>query len=193
MLPPAAEPGASGTDADPHVWLDPREATRIASHMIAALEGRGLVRAGSLASRVDAFASEMKAAEAELQESFTPVRERPFFVMHDGYTHFVRRFGLNQAGAVALDEEHSPGARTLYTLRSRLREAGAVCLVTEPGVNPSLLRALTDGSTARVLALDPLALDAPATTQGFGTFLRDIGHRLANCLGGGIQETPTHD
>jgi zinc transport system substrate-binding protein len=180
-------PGTSA-DADPHIWLDPRQASFVATRMIATLEQRGLIAHGALTPRLKAFAAQMRATELAMNQELEPVRQRPLFVMHDGYGHLVRRFGLNQAGALTLDEEHAPGARTLAALRARLKSAGRVCLLTEPGVNGSLRATLIEGSDARVLEMDPLAYDSAANEHAFALFLRDTGHRLAQCLGADQQD-----
>ena len=186
----SADPASS---ADPHVWLDPRAAVQIAARMIAALEAQGQIERGSLAPSLAAFAAEMQATEAAMREEFAAVRATPFFVIHDGYGHLVHRFGLHQAGALSLDEEHTPGARTLAALRARLRDTDAACVLTEPGVNPSLLAALTEGSGARLLELDPMAYNSAEDAHSFARFLRVTGQRLTACLKPTSLESATHE
>jgi zinc transport system substrate-binding protein len=188
----APSPGTNAA-ADPHIWLDPRQAIVIATRMTATLEQRGLLTRGALTPRLEAFTAQMQATERAMNKELEPVRQRPLFVMHDGYGHLVRRFGLNQAGALTLDEEHAPGARTLTALRTRLQSAGRVCLLTEPGVNIGLRNTLIEGSNARVLEMDPLAYDSAEDEHAFALFLRDTGHRLAQCLGDDQQDTQHHE
>ncbi|MGA0314958.1 MAG: metal ABC transporter solute-binding protein, Zn/Mn family, partial [Alphaproteobacteria bacterium] len=79
---------------DMHVWLDPKNAVRMAKAIVRALskvfpENKDIYR--SNARKLVASISE---ADEELENYFAKNKARPFIVFHDAYQYFEKRYGL---------------------------------------------------------------------------------------------------
>ena len=177
--------------ADPHLWLDPRQATAMARTIVATLAAQGILDATQQQSRLAEFATLMQATERDINTELADVQQVPFVAMHDAWGHFVRRFKLNQVAVLAVDAEHQGGARALAGMRHQVHESGAVCLLHEPFANPRQVAAVTEGTTLRALELDTLAVSAPDTAHGYAEFLKNMAHTLAECLRQPPQATTT--
>jgi zinc transport system substrate-binding protein len=173
---------APGDGADPHLWLDPRAAVVMARQLGERLEQLGVLEAPQREARVSAFERQMQAREAAIAREFSGLEQLPFLVMHDGYAHFVRRFGLNQAGALATAHERQPGARAIATMRALARDSGARCLLRSAEDNAAVAATIAEGTALRVIVLDPLAREAPAGEDGFDRFLQQFAGTIAACL-----------
>ncbi|HMV71583.1 MAG TPA: zinc ABC transporter substrate-binding protein [Pseudomonadales bacterium] len=183
LLPSLGLPPRADGVVDPHVWLDPRLALALATHIERVLLERGLVREGEL--DIAAFAASMHETEAHMAAELAGLQNRPFAAMHDGYGYFVRRFALRAPAVLALDAEQQVGARTLARMRREVRDHAAQCLLAErSGGNRRLAQAIAAGSGIPVVELDSLAADVPAGPDAFARFLVDFARGVAGCLRG---------
>lgn len=173
---------AAGSEADPHLWLDPRQAVAIAGVLAARLREQGLLDEAQAAPALARFEESMRRREAAIAASLAGVEQVPFISMHDGLRVFVARFGLAQAGALPATHERQPGARSLAALRRVAIERGVGCLFREPGDSDDLARTLAEGTAMRIVELDVLARQAPDTVQGFDEFLQNLAQTMADCL-----------
>lgn len=176
---PAAEGGR-----DPHLWLDAdnaRAIVRVAAETLAEMEPADGSRYAANASRAMAA---IAALDRALDRRLAPVRELPFLVAHDAYRYFTARYGLAAVGAVASSPERQPGARRLAELRRVVREHDVRCLLTEPGFEPALARALADEVGARTGVLDPLGVGAAAGPGAWFEMMRANATALLDCLRG---------
>ncbi len=168
---------------DPHVWLDPRLALGLATHIEQVLVARGFVQEADL--DLAAFAASMRETETRMAAELAGLESRPFAAMHDGYGYFVRRFGLQTPVVLALDAEQQVGARTLARMRREVHDHGAQCLLAErSGGNRRLAQAIAEGGAVPVVELDSLAADVPAGHDAFARFLVDFARDVAGCLRG---------
>ena len=172
-----------GNDAnDPHLWVDPRSAEAIAQLIGTELRARDLVDGAVLDARLAAFDAAMAAREQAMSQELAPLRRVPFASLHDGLGPLVRRFGLNQVGALPATHEQQPGARSVATLRRTLAASGAVCLFRESADRAALAATLSEGLPLRVVELDPLAAAARDDVNAFDDYLAGLGHAIAACL-----------
>lgn len=179
--------GAPGED--PHLWLDPRLALGIGRYVAAELERRGLVPRAELAPRLAVFEARMREREAAISAELAGLERVPFLSMHDGYRHFVRRFGLNQVAALPARHEHQPGARAVAGMHAAALRHGAVCLLRERADSASLAASIAAQTGMRTVELDPLARETLGGEHGFDAFLEHFSGALATCLRGGPRES----
>jgi len=171
-------------EEDPHVWLDPILAIEVAGLISQELEHRALVSREVLQQRRMAFDAQMRERELATARELADLRQVPFVVMHDGYHHFVQRFGLRQVAAVTATHEHQPGARALAGLRRTARAEGAVCLLRDRADNAALARGIAQDLALRVAEVDILARAEDGPGTDFDRFLKDFATSVADCLRG---------
>ncbi len=164
--------------ADPHLWLDPRNAAVIALALADRLAGLDLENADFYAARAQDFAGRMTRLDETLGRRLAAVQEKGFAVYHEGYLHFVERYRLRQLGFVTYIPEHRPGARHLYQLRRTLKDE-AVCLFVEPYYDPRGARDLAAELKLTLGTLDPMGSEQVETYEQLLTALAD---NLSACL-----------
>jgi zinc transport system substrate-binding protein len=186
---PSTGPSTGPGRIDPHLWLDPANARRMAAIFAAVLAEADPDNGAVYRANATDLAARLDALDAELRRRLTPLRGVPYMVFHDAFAYFQARYGLNRIGAVTRNPEIRPGARHLAALRRRIREEGVVCVFTEPQFNPALVEALTEGTGARVATLDPLGVAlgvAPGTgAEAYFVLMRALAAAVADCLEGG--------
>lgn len=178
------ESGHDGHETDPHIWLDPVNGGAMADAVANALTAADPANAAAYAANAAAFKAEIGVIADELEAALAPVRGRPFVVFHDAYHYFEARFGVEAAGAVALSDASSPGPARVEEIRALIRNAGAVCVFSEPQFDKRLVMRLIEDTGARSGELDPQGADIAPGPGLYPALLRKLGDDLAACLDG---------
>ena len=170
-------------EGDMHFWLDPQNAALMVDAIAGALVKVDPANAAAYEANAEREKAELAGLEAELTATLAPVAGKPFLVFHDAYQYFENRFGLTVAGSVTVTPDVMPGAQRIDALRARVAELGATCVFAEPNFEPTIIAAITEGSTAKAGVLDP---EGGALTEGpnlYPELLRGLANGLLDCLG----------
>lgn len=182
----ADDDGDHDDGADPHVWLDPRNARAMVKAIAAALVAADPDNAATYRANAETLDGRLVALEGELAALLAPVAGRPFIVFHDAYHYFEARFGVTAAGSITVNPELAPGAERLAAIRERIAGAGALCVFTEPQFPPRIVAILIDGTGARTGVLDAEGgFDLPDGPDLYFGLMRELAGNLAGCLAGG--------
>jgi zinc transport system substrate-binding protein len=167
---------------DPHIWLSPANALTIAQWMKADLEALYPDQQAQLAANLQRFEARITAEQEALQTRFAPLKDKPYFVFHDGYGYLEEYLGIEHRGVFSLAHEIQPGARHVNTLRHQLRSAGRACVFSEPQFTPRLVNSLTDGLPVETAQLDPLGANIEVGADGYIELLNSLTSSWAGCL-----------
>ena len=167
---------------DPHLWLNPQNATLIATQLAQKLAILQPEKAALFNQRAAAFNQQMQVLDQQLQTELAPVKNRGFAVYHEGYSHFVQHYGLQQLTYITFTPERRPGARHLAELRTDLKVKGGVCLFSEPYQQQDSLDALARELQLHQGQLDPIG-DAGVTS--YGQLLANLAQAFLTCLADG--------
>jgi zinc transport system substrate-binding protein len=142
---------------DPHVWLSPKHAIVICANIRVALAELDPAHDDYFASRAEELVDEIERVDAEIARMLAPYRGREIFVYHPAYGYFTDAYGLTQ---VEIEERGSiPGPKHLAKLVERAKAARARVIFVQPQVSDTYARTVADAIGARVVPLDPLAMD----------------------------------
>lgn len=167
---------------DAHIWLSPTNASVIAGYMAEDLASLYPQHAERLQTNLTAFRQRLAKLDEQLKARLAPLKDKPYFVFHDGYGYFEDHYGIRPQGIFSLSHEVQPGARHVNQLRQRLQAAGPSCVFTEPQFTPRLVNSLTQGLPVSVGILDPLGGATEVGPTGYEQMLADTGNALADCL-----------
>jgi zinc transport system substrate-binding protein len=169
-------------ESNPHIWLDPLNAKRIVAAAVDALadldpsnEGRYRRNGAAVGARLDAL-------DAELQETFRPVKEAPFIVFHDAYHYIEARYDLRAVGSITVSPDRAPGAKRLREIRRKILDAGAACVFSEPQFQPALVETVVQGTPAKTAVLDPMGADLAPGPEAYFELMRNLATALTGCL-----------
>jgi zinc transport system substrate-binding protein len=163
---------------DPHLWLDPRNAIVVAQALTATLAQIDATNAAQYRENLRLFVARLTALDQKLQVYLKPFAEVGFAVYHEGFGHFVGRYGLKQLDYVTFTPEQKPGAKHLHGLRKKLAKQGK-CLFLEPYNDMQSARELAQELHLHLGTLDALG------TEGVTTYLQlleQMGGAFSACL-----------
>jgi zinc transport system substrate-binding protein len=169
-------------EGDMHFWLDPENAKLMVTQIATTLAEADPENATAYQANAEAELVKLDALEAELVATLAPVADRPFIVFHDAYQYFEARFGLDLAGSVTVTPDVMPGAARIDELKAKVSSLGATCVFAEPNFEPTIIAAISEGTSAKTGVLDP---EGGALTEGpelYQTLLRGLAKSLVDCL-----------
>lgn len=172
---------------DPHLWLDPENATALAPVIAAALGRADPARAETYRQNARRLVAQLRTLTQEMRDIVRPVAHRPFIAGHDALGYFSARFDLDDRGAVTPDPDLRPGARRLREVAQQMKEQGIICLFTDTTIPPDSMAVLTEGSGARVARLDFLGQAMPDSggldgAAVYARLMRDLATGIRDCL-----------
>lgn len=166
---------------DPHLWLAPNNAAKIAALIGERLAALDSEHADTYRTNVRRFTEHMLVLDRDLTTRLAPVKTRPFIVFHDAYQYFEHHYGLNGAGSITLSPEEQPSAARVAALRTRIESGKIACIYAEPQFSPALLAPLTEGTKAGVGTLNPDASDLPVNVELYPAYLTRLVEDFLAC------------
>ena len=167
---------------DMHIWLDPVNAGVMARLIAGTLSEIDPDNATTYAANTVTLLQRLEDLTTEIVADMRPVRDKPFIVFHDAYRYFEDRFGLTAAGSGVIGSERSPGARRILELRDKIQELGVTCVFAEPGINPSLIDVIIEGTQARIGILNPIGATIESGPDAYFTLMRNMATSFRECL-----------
>jgi len=170
---------------DGHIWLDPRNAAGIVSITRDSLSQLDPSNASVYQANADATLKRLDQLEIDIRAQLSPVAGQPFLTSHDALQYFDRYFGLNAAGSITVSPDRAPSARRLAEIEQRVTELGAVCLLSEPEYQPSVMNVIQDAAQTQVGQVDPLGLLVEPGKDLYFDLMANLSINLVQCLGDG--------
>lgn len=168
---------------DLHVWMSPS----IALHTAVAIHKHLLELFPEQKDKLDANLQDFKMQIAHLSEKvgsiLRPVQNNAYIVFHDGYGYFESFAGLHNVGHFTVNPEVAPGARTLKEIKQKIQQQNVTCVFTEPQFRPSVVNAVTRGTSVNIGTLDPLGEKVSLGKDSYIQFLEQLSRQYASCLG----------
>lgn len=165
-----------------HLWLSPEIARMTAVSIYDQLIKLHPGSKKRLDKNLKAFEAQEAQAEQKVAEMLYPVRKKGYFVFHDAYGYFEKKFNLNPLGYFTLNPSIQPGAERLHQIKSQIIAQKAVCIFAEPQFRPAIIKALAQGTAVRSGTLDPLGSDIPVDKDSYIKFLLELSTQYYNCL-----------
>ncbi len=160
---------------DPHVWLSPAHARRIAAVITKELSALDPDSGRVYTQRRIDLDRRLAELDEALRAQLAPCAGRELWVFHPAYGYFAESYGLEQ---VAIEEGGlEPGSRRLGELVERARAAELRAIFVQPQFSQAEARRIADEIGAELVVLDPLPAD-------YESGLRAMGATIAKALCG---------
>lgn len=186
---PVRDAGGAGQGAvpegaafiDPHLWLDPGNAKALVLETVRVLSALDPAHAAIYGANADAVAARLDQLDADLRTAFAGLQAKPFVTFHDVTQYLERRYGLH-ASAIAFSPERQPSAARIAAVRERIAALGAPCVFAEPQFPPKLIETVTEGTGAKLGALDETGSTIAPGPDHYFLFMEKVAASLKECL-----------
>jgi zinc transport system substrate-binding protein len=169
-------------EVDAHIWLDPQNALLMSDEIEKTLVAADPDNAAKYIANTMKLKADITALQTEIQTTLEPVKDKGFIVFHDAYQYFEARFGVTILGSMTASPEVMAGAERLTELKAKLTQLKATCVFAEPNFEPKLVKAIVEGTPAKIATLDPEASGIPEGPALYGQMMRGIATSIRDCL-----------
>jgi ABC-type Zn uptake system ZnuABC Zn-binding protein ZnuA len=173
---------------NPHLWLDPDDATTYAGAIATALTRLDPAGAASFAEKAKAFGGQMAALKQwglDLVGTL-PADGRRLIAFHDALPYLARAYGLEIPGVILKAPGQDPSAADIATLVDVIRANHIRVVVSEVQFSDKLARTVADETGATIVSdlYDDSLGDPPIDT--YEALVRyDLEHLVAGLKGSG--------
>jgi zinc transport system substrate-binding protein len=167
---------------DPHVWLGPEESRQVARAISAKLQSIDPDNKAAYQEKLAAFERTLDKTIEEILVKLEPIQDQGYYVFHDAYGYYEEFFKMNNLGHFTVSPERKPGAKTLISIKTTLREQQVKCVFAEPQFTPAVVNSVTRGTGTKVGQLDPLGSDIPVEDGSYFVFLKSMANSFSRCL-----------
>ena len=159
----------SSLSADPHVWLNPENANRIAAEIQQRLE-----------LPIKAIISPEQVAG--LAKSLSLFRDKQFLIHHDALDHFTSHFKLQSGLSIRDASGASQGVRSQYRLRQDAIASAASCIFIEPQYADRDAQVIAEELSLPVAVIDLQGLDQALVGDAYASFMQTLAMQFKSCF-----------
>lgn len=166
--------------ANPHVWLDVRQAMGQVERIRDALIRADSRHAADYRENAARYLSELRALDGQIMEAVKGWSQRRFIAFHPAWAYFARRYGLQQAAVIEESPGREPSPAQIARIVETAKRLEARAIFAEPQFSPKAAEAVAREAGLHVLFLDPLgsSLDDP----GYLSMMRHNLARMAEAM-----------
>jgi len=169
-------------ELDPHIWLDPRNAIRIATVIAETLAAKDPANAARYARNRAQIIERLLRLDRELDARLKPLGSHAYLVYHDAFRYLQERYGLRAPEVVTASPDRAPGARRLRELRQTITEADIRCAFREPQFQSPAIDQLLRDAQVRVETLDPLGSTLASGANAYFQLMWKLAGTITDCL-----------
>jgi ABC-type Zn uptake system ZnuABC Zn-binding protein ZnuA len=177
----AAHASEENERGNPHVWMDPENATTMMRHITEALIQVDPTHATEYRANQASYLRKLDQLRRDLSDRITRLADRRFIAHHPAWPYFARRFGFQIVGTIQPQSGSEPSALHLHSLIAKIKSDRIKVVVSEIQLSQKIPELLAKESGARVVVLTTLPGGLPQT----GTYLDMLRYnvlQLANAL-----------
>ena len=152
---------------NPHYWLDPANAVRIAIQIEKKLEELRPADAAYFQGRLNDFKVRINDANKRWAAQLAPYRGAKIVTYHNSWPNFMRRYGLNVVDYVEPKPGVPPSPSHTFELINLMKEQKVKAIVMEPYFDSKTPQSIADRTGAKLVILYPSVGGAKAGTDDY--------------------------
>ncbi|MET3575313.1 metal ABC transporter solute-binding protein, Zn/Mn family [Bhargavaea ullalensis] len=143
---------------DPHVWLSPVLADRLAESVKDALVKERPDLEATFTERYDALSGELKKLDGEYREMADAANVKTFYISHASFGYVADEYGLKQVSVAGLNSQSEPSQKQLAHIVDQARDENIRYIFFEQNVSSKLSEVIRKEIGAEPLLLHNLSV-----------------------------------
>ena len=172
---------ATGSDGNPHIWLDPENIAIMLRHITEALIAADPAHATDFRNRQAVYLRKLDQLRKELSDRVKSLPDRRFIAHHPAWPYMARRFDFDMAATILMQSGAEPSALQLQALIGKIKKERIKVIVSEIQLSQKLPTLLAKETKTRIVVLTTLPGGVPGT-ETYIDMLRYNVLQLANAL-----------
>ena len=158
--------------ADPHVWLNPANMSKIGSTIAERLAVIEPDKAAAFAKNSDTLTTSMNALSKKYSAGLATCKTKSLVVSHDAFGYLAKAFGFTQVGISGLNLEAEPSPARMRAVAEVIKANNVSTIYYETLVDPKVAQTIADETGATAVMLDPLEGLAPNSTGDYVSVMK---------------------
>lgn len=166
--------------ADPHVWLSPVLAGKMADEILQSFQKADADNASYYAGNAARLKESLAALDAEYTQGLAQCDKKDIITSHAAFGYLAAAYGLRQVPISGLSTEAEPSAKDLADIANFAKENDVKVIFFESLVSPKLSQTIAREVGAQTMALDPIEGIAGDKLAAGVNYLTQMRANLAN-------------
>ena len=163
---------------NPHYWLDPANAVRIAIQIERRLAELRPTDAPYFAARLNDFKLRINAANRRWLATLAPYRAAKIVTYHNSWPNFARHFSLNVVGFVEPKPGVPPSPSHTFQLINLMKTQKVKVVLMEPYFDHKTPQSIADRTGAKLVVIYP----SVGGTKGTEDYIKLFDYNVANLV-----------
>ena len=168
--------------ANPHLWLDVRNAIAYVEHIRDALVEIDPAGTETYRANADGYLAELRTLDEEVAAAIDsiPSDRRKLVTFHDAFPYLAQRYGLQMVGVVVASPGKEPSAKDVANLVEAIAAEDVPAVFKEPQFSARILELAAGDAGVEVCTLYSGTLDKKVDT--YVKLMRFNAREMAGCL-----------
>ncbi|MGN6185359.1 MAG: metal ABC transporter substrate-binding protein [Thermoanaerobaculia bacterium] len=167
---------------NPHYWLDPANAVRIAIQIEKKLEELRPADAQYFQTRLNDFKKRMNDADKRWRAALAPFKGQKVITYHNSWPNFMRRYGLEVAGYIEPKPGVPPSPSHTFELITMMKDQKIPLILMEPYFDHKTPQSVADKTGAKLVVLYPSVGGAKSGTDDYFQLFDTNINAIVNAL-----------
>lgn len=169
-------------DGDPHIWLDPNLAQKMARKIYEALSSEDEANAASYQKNYEELSQKLQELDRRYAESLKNVKNKNIVTSHAAFGYMAARYGFNQISITGISPLEEPSPRKMAELTQMCRAKGIKYVFFETLASPKLAEALAGEAGTGTLVLNPIGGLTPEEVDSGEDYFSIMDKNLVNLV-----------
>jgi len=165
---------------DPHVWLSPVLASRMADRIAQGFVAADPANASYYTANAESLKARLSELDAQYQTGLARCAKKDFVTSHAAFGYLAAAYKINQVPISGLSPKEEPSVRQLATIATFAREHGVQHIFFEELVSPKLAQTVATEIGAQTLVLNPIEGLAAEDLKAGKNYLTEMSENLAH-------------
>lgn len=148
--------GITGSDADPHFWLDPVQAQSMVKTISEAMIKADAAHEEDYLKNANQYISQLQELDNQFKTGVASCSLNQIVVSHNAFSYLAKRYGFSTYYISGLSPEEEPSIKRLSEIAQVAKDMQIQYIFFESLVNPKLSQTVASEIGAKTLVLNPL-------------------------------------
>ncbi|MDY3118254.1 MAG: metal ABC transporter substrate-binding protein [Peptoniphilus sp.] len=145
---------------DPHVWMSPENADKMAANIAEALIAKDPDNAQYYKDNLAKVHEKFEALDESFDKVLSNAKHKDIVVSHEAYGYLAKEFGLNQIPIEGINSESEPDPKAMKDIIDQMKAKGITTVFTEPQEDDKIAKTVASEAGAEVKELDPMEYES---------------------------------
>lgn len=143
-------------DNNPHIWLDPILAKKIAENIYKKLIEVDGSNKAIYEKNLKVLLNKLDKLDKEIRERLSRFKKKEVIVYHPAWYYFFKRYNIKTVGVIEEGEGKEPSPKKIVEIINIIKKNNIKYIISEPFNRSPVLNTISKETNVKIITLDPL-------------------------------------